>query len=104
MQGIDGIRAELEKQARKADAIDKERGDLLRMLMKHPGWKVYQELLSAQMQIRADQILSPAGSVDGMVALEYTKGALAGLVLAGDLPSVTIAAAEELRKIEEDEK
>ena len=103
MAGMDKIREELEKQSRKADKIDKERGDLLRMLIKHPGWKVYIELLSAQMQIRSDLILGPAGSVDAMVALEWQKGALAGLVIAGDLPSVTIAAADELRKTEEDE-
>lgn len=101
---LDRVQEELKKQARKADAVDKERGDLLRMLLKHPGWLVYQELLEAQMQARADEILSPSGSIDGMIAQEYKKGALSGLVIARDLPSVTIAVAEELRKTQEDEK
>jgi len=101
---LDKIQEEMRKAARKADAVDKERGDLLRMLIKHPGWLVYQGLLEAQMQIRADEILSPSGSIDGMIAQEYKKGALSGLVVARDLPSVTIAVAEELRKTEEDEQ
>jgi hypothetical protein len=41
--------------------------------------------------------MAPAESVDRMVALEYIKGAMGGLVMARDTPSVTIAAKDQLR-------
>jgi hypothetical protein len=36
--------------------------------------------------------MGPAGSVDGAIALEWVKGAMSGLIMARDIPSVTIAA------------
>lgn len=86
--------AELLKQARTADKIDKERADQFRALTRHPGWALYQELIMARVQLFADRITAPAGSVDGAFALEWVKGAMSGLILARDLPSVTIAAIE----------
>jgi hypothetical protein len=83
---------ELQKQARLADTIDKERADLFQGLVNHPGWVVYQELLNIRVQMYADAIMAPAGSVDGAIALEWVKGAMSGVILARDLPSVTINA------------
>lgn len=85
---------ELRKQAKAADAIDKERMDLFRGLIRHPGWALYQELLSSRIQLFGDRVAAPAGSVDGAFALEWVKGAMSGLILARDLPSVTIGAIE----------
>lgn len=85
---------ELRKEGRSADQVDKERMDLFRALMKHPGWAVYLELVEARIQVYADKVMSPSGSVDGAIALEWVKGAMSGLILARDLPSVTIAAIE----------
>ncbi len=45
----------------------------------------------------ADEVLRPARSVDGMVTLEYVKGTMSGLVIARDIPSVTIAGKDQLR-------
>jgi hypothetical protein len=62
------------------------------------GWRIYVELLELKLQSFSDELLLPAGSVDRMVGLEYVKGAMSGLVIARDLPSVTIAAMAQLRQ------
>lgn len=83
---------ELQKQARLADKIDKERAEQFEALLRHPGWATYEALLNARIQLFADAIMAPAGSVDGAIALEWVKGAMSGVILARDLPSVTINA------------
>lgn len=83
---------ELHRNAKLANRIDNERVEAFTALLKHPGWEVYQELLNAKIQAYSDALMSPAGSVDGAVALEWVKGAMSGVILARDLPSVTIAA------------
>lgn len=91
----------LKKQSRAADKEDRERAELFQVLVVSPGWKAYVEMLERAMQAQADMILQPAKSIDGCIELEYVKGALSGLVKARDLPSVTIAAAKELRQLED---
>lgn len=98
---MDERHADLIKQSREAAKEDRERATLFEVLIKSPGWKAYVEMLERLMQSQADRILQPSKSVDGMVELEYEKGALSGLVRARDLPSVTIAAARELRQSED---
>lgn len=83
---------ELYKQARVADKIDRERAELFQALLNHPGWSVYRALLDSRIQSFADAVMAPSGSVDGAIALEWVKGAMSGVILARDLPSVTIAA------------
>lgn len=87
---------ELFKAARAADTEDKERAQLFRSMTGSAAWKAYVELLESKLQTFSEALLAPAGSVDGMVALEYVKGAMSGLVLARDLPSVIIAAMDAL--------
>lgn len=89
--------ATLLSDARKADAIDRERADFLQALVKTPGWKVYLELLNLRIQNFADQVMAPAGSINGMISSEYLKGAMSGVIIARDLPAVIIAAMEQLR-------
>jgi hypothetical protein len=88
---------ELLRDARRATKIDLERVELFEALVRTPGWLAYVEILEAKLQMFADQILAPAQSIDGMVMLEYVKGAMSGLVIARDIPSVTIAAKDQLR-------
>lgn len=83
---------ELRKVGREADKLDKQRAELFEGLTKHPGWDVYQDLLNSRIQTYADAVMAPAGTVDGAVALEWVKGAMSGLIMARDLPSVTINA------------
>lgn len=82
----------LVREARKADREDKEMAQLFQLLVAHEGWKRYVALLEKRIQAMGDMVLSPAGSVNGAIALEYVKGAMSGMVMARDLPSVIIAA------------
>lgn len=93
-QSFKGQVDELLREGRKADKVDAERAEHFRLLMKHPGWDVYQDLLNSRIQAYADAVMAPAKSVDGAIALEWIKGAMSGLILARDLPSVTIAGLE----------
>lgn len=90
--------AELLKNARAADGIDRERAELFGKMIKTPAWLEYVALLESRLQGFADEVLRPSGSVDAMIGLEYVKGAMSGLVIARDLPSVTIAAMDQLRR------
>jgi hypothetical protein len=95
---IDNRMDELLKNARSADKIDRERAELFTAMIKTPAWIEYVSLLNMRLQGFADQVLSPSGSVDAMIGLEYVKGTMSGLVIARDLPSVTIAAMDQLRR------
>lgn len=97
---VDLVREELNKIAKAANKEDRERAALFAVLVNSPGWKAYVLMLERKMQEKADRILQPSRNIDGCVELEYEKGALSGLVIARDLPSVTIAAAKELRQAE----
>lgn len=79
------------KEGRAADRIDKARAEGFRSMMATDGWKLYVELLNARKQLFADALMTPAGGVDGAVALEFVKGTMSGLILASDLPSIIIA-------------
>jgi len=89
---------DLLKEARAANKIDQDRANLFRSMLQTEAWRVYVELLELKLQSLSDELLLPAGSVDRMVGLEYVKGAMSGLVIARDLPSVTIAAMAQLRQ------
>lgn len=89
---------ELLKNARAADRIDREREELFGAMVRSAAWKEYISLLESKIQGMADVILAPSNSVDALVGLEYVKGAMSGLIIARDLPSVTIAAMEQLRR------
>src|SRR5690348_9099262 len=67
---------ELLKTSKAADREDRERAEVLQALIKHPGWDVYAHLLQVFVQSRSNQVLGPAGSVNGAVALEYVKGTM----------------------------
>ena len=81
---------ELLQEGRRQTKLDKERADVFEALVKSPGWKIYEELLGARIQALGGEILEPAGSVDGAIALEHVKGTMKGLILARDLPSIII--------------
>jgi hypothetical protein len=95
--------AELVKQAKAADKEDKEAAQLFQVMIQTPAWKEFVKKLERRQQMFADSLLAPAGSLDKCIGLEWIKGALSGLIMARDLPSITIAAAKELRKAEDDD-
>lgn len=95
---------ELLKIGREADKIDKERADTFEGLMKHPGWKLFTDLLDIRIAGLGESMLEPSNSVDGMVALEYVKGTMRGLLLARNLPQLTIQAMTPPKPADGDEK
>lgn len=90
--------SEITRQGRDADKIDRRRAELFTSMVKTEAWQEYVKLLEAKIQIFSDQLLSPAGSLDGMVKGEWIKGTMSGLIMARDVASATIGAAEELRR------
>lgn len=90
--------SEITRLAHEADKIDKRRAELFASMVKTEGWQEYIKLLEAKIQIFSDGLLPPAGSIDGMVKCEWIKGAMGGLIMARDVASATMAAAEELRR------
>lgn len=83
---------DLLKTSREATKIDKKRAELFEAMTRMEGWKIYVELLEQRIQVFADTVLQPASSVDNAIALEYVKGAMSGVIMARDLPSVIVAA------------
>lgn len=87
------------KEAREANRIDRERVELFEVMVKTPGWKAYRELLEKHIESQGSILLNPAGSVDGAILQEYEKGTMRGLILARDLPALTI---QRLRSLTSD--
>lgn len=82
---------ELLKSSRKATQEDLKLADDLEALMRHPGWASYLALvLGRRIQDLGELLLQPAGSTSGAWRTEFIKGALYGLCLARDLPSVIV--------------
>lgn len=79
------------------DKLDKERVELFEALVATKAWVAYSSLLNSIIEQKGSEVLSPAGSLDGAIALEHVKGAMCGLVLARDLPHVTIAHMKALK-------
>lgn len=95
----DAFKAQLEdlkKVARRADKEDRERAEAFVAMEKMEGWPLYISLLNIRLQALSERLLAPSGSIDGVLTSEFIKGAMYGLVLARDLPSITI---ESMRQI-----
>lgn len=88
---------DLQKEARKAYLEDGAAADSFEQLQTTTAWGYYTRAIDRRLQMFADQMLSPAAGMDGLIASEFIKGAMFGLSLARDLPSVTIQAMKDLR-------
>lgn len=95
---------ELLKNARAANKVDKDRKELFEGMIKSKAWQAYVELLNMKLQMLSDDLLSPAGSIDRLISQEYIKGAMSGVVIARDIPAVTIAAMAEITSASEDDR
>lgn len=87
---------DLRKQARTANKQDRELAEFMQILIKSPGWPAYQELIHKRIDSLGMEVLEPAAGLDRAIALEYQKGTMRGLIMARDLPNVTIAAMKDL--------
>lgn len=91
------------KDGRKADTEDREFAEAMQGLVKSPSWQLYEAQLTRLIENRGEQVMGPANSADGAWALEYVKGAMYGLLLARNLPAVTIAAMKHLTPAKDDD-
>jgi len=83
---------ELLKTSRQADREDRELTEFMQSLVASPAWRAYNgRVLGPRLQSFGEILLQPSGSEDGAWRSEFVKGALYGLCLARDLPSVIIA-------------
>lgn len=90
------LREELERQGRAANTADKERADAFTALMKHPGWKVYTDLLTSKVEEMGGIVMGPSGGLDGAIAMEHAKGVMAGVLLCRDLPRLIVEQMKQL--------
>lgn len=88
---------ELIRLSREADRIDRRRAELFEPMMKSAAWAEYQSMLKEKIERFSEQLLAPSASMDGMVASEWIKGAMSGLIMARDITSVTLATVEAMR-------
>jgi hypothetical protein len=93
---------EMLREGRQADREDKERLELLKLLVRHPGWKIYLDLVTTHKQELADVLLAPARSVDEMVFLEGKKGEMRGILYAESALASTIAGLQQLVATDEE--
>ena len=94
----------IDREQRRKAADDEDLVQVLGLLIKHPGFKRYQDLLNSQLTVRGSFLLEPLPSLDSIPSSEHNKGTMYGLTLARDLPSSIIAVAQETRQdVEEDE-
>lgn len=89
---------DLLKASKAATKEDIQLAEDLEGLIRHRGWGPYQiQVLGKRVQDIGDLILQPAGSTSGAWRSEYLKGAMYGLCLARDMPSVIIQSMRDVR-------
>lgn len=88
--------AELLKEARAADRADRHAAELFSSMIKTEAWQLYLAMLNRRIEGQGALLTSPAGSIDGVLVGEYEKGTMRGLLIARDLPALTMKAAEQL--------
>lgn len=91
---------EVLKEARRLAERDKERADILGLLLKHPGWAVFEEMCNEQLTERGKLLMEPlpANELNAVERAEHNKGAMYGIAFMKDLPRVTCMVAQEARK------
>lgn len=89
---------EIAREQRREAARDAETVELFGILVKHPGFKRFQEVIDRMLKARGEFLLEPIPSLDAIPASEHQKGTMYGLALARDLPSVTIEVARQIRE------
>jgi hypothetical protein len=79
------------------DKVDRDRAEIFERMVRTPAWLLFVELVNDIIETRGAELLSPAGSIDGVLAGEHLKGSMSGLIMARDLPSVIIAHMEAMK-------
>lgn len=94
---------DLRRQARAADANDRALVEDLQKLTCHGAYFAFQMFLNRRIEMFSQELLGPAGSIDGLIAHEFVKGAMFGLILARDLPQVIVASLSHTAEDEQDD-
>lgn len=95
---------ETEQEDRERSRRDRERIEAWEGMVKTKGWKLYVELLNIQINDRAGGLLEElGGGIRAVLAQEYQKGAMRGLILARDLVGVTLQNVQKPRLEDDDE-
>lgn len=76
----------------------KQDAELFQTLVKHPGWPRYLAMIEQVGNNFQNKLMEPLGNALESVKTEHAKGALTGLSLAAQLPSLKIREAQELKK------
>lgn len=66
--------------------------DAMKELLRFEPFKVYTEALNRMIGYRSEELMEPLAGFDAALRQEWVKGAMNGLILARDLPSITLAA------------
>lgn len=75
---------------RRKDAEDFRLAKTMEELVRFPQWDIYVLALERKMQEFADSAVAKSFSMDHLIAREFDKGTLYGLLLAKGLPQATI--------------
>lgn len=84
-----------EKIARANAKLDKEFAEAMAELERFQPFQIYKALLAKKIQTCGDELMLPLKDFDAALLQEHVKGTMNGLILARDLPSVTIAAMKD---------
>lgn len=95
---------EIESSQREQRRQIRQDAELLEGLTLHPGWKRYLALIEAIGNNFNGQIMKPLENVFEGTKMEFAKGALTGLTLAAQLPSLKMREAAELRSGDDTEE
>lgn len=79
------------KESKKNAAVDRRRAEIWEVMLKTAAFQEYLAVLNVIIESLGAQLLTAAKSVDDCIVAEGTKGTMRGLILARDLPSISIA-------------
>lgn len=86
----------MQKEMAKQANEDIKRARIFKDLLNTEGWRLYSELLNDMINTKMMEVIKAPTAEGGVLASEYNKGAVYGIMLARDTPGVNIAAMEQL--------
>lgn len=92
------------EEQRATEAKLKAQANALDRLINYREWKVFEDLINAHINNRAQNVWGPTKAGEELVN-EHNKGVVFGLLFARDLPAVTVNATKSLKvdKADDDE-
>jgi hypothetical protein len=95
---------EIARRDKEQARFDRERVELWEEMVRTQAWKLYSDTLGRMIEEKASGLLSPLGEAGNAAAVqEYEKGTVRGMLLARNLPELTIANKPQTSSQDEDE-